>query len=194
MSVDWDQAYREGNTPWDKGTAAPPLRQFLQSHAVAGKVFIPGCGAGHDVRLLSSYGAEVCGIDLSRTAITQAQSFSRTGNEQYEVMDLFQMPPRYLGAFDWFVEHTCLCAIPPGMRQQYEQALYASLKPGGYFLAVFFREVSDYTGDGPPHPISTHESEALFGERFQLLESFVPTQSYDSRPLGSEAVCWYQRR
>jgi hypothetical protein len=92
--------------------------------------------------------------------------------------------------FDWVVEHTCLCALDPSQRAAYAAAVRAALNQGGQYLAVFFREVSDYDGDGPPHPISREEIESLFGDSFEMIESFVPQVSYPSRPVGAEEVCW----
>jgi methyl halide transferase len=52
---DWESAYVLGETPWDKGFASPPLSWFLQlgQWLPAGRVLVPGCGRGHDVRLLA---------------------------------------------------------------------------------------------------------------------------------------------
>ena len=30
MARDWNAAYEEGDTPWDKGYASPPLIEFLK--------------------------------------------------------------------------------------------------------------------------------------------------------------------
>ncbi|MEC7230079.1 MAG: thiopurine S-methyltransferase, partial [Verrucomicrobiota bacterium] len=64
------------------------------------------------------------------------------------------------------------------------------LKLDGNYLAVFFREVCNYQGNGPPHPISREQSDALFGDTFELIKSFVPQQTYPSRTIGAEEVCW----
>ena len=49
-TVDWEQNYRENNTPWDKGAPAPPLADWLNGRALQGEILVPGCGAGHDAR------------------------------------------------------------------------------------------------------------------------------------------------
>ena len=56
MARDWNAAYRLGDTPWDKGYAAPPLIEFLKRQSISGCVLVPGCGAGHDVRALVGAG------------------------------------------------------------------------------------------------------------------------------------------
>ena len=73
MSKDWDKAYSDNQTPWDKGAASPALEEWLQREegALLGKGLVLGCGLGHDVRLLAKYSKEVEGIDFSKTAISK---------------------------------------------------------------------------------------------------------------------------
>ncbi len=194
MTKDWDNAYETGDTPWDKGRASPPLVGFLARHSVAGRILVPGCGSGHDVRVLAAQGTEVVGMDIAPGAIRKAETFSAADEERYELGDFLNLEASHLAAYDWVVEHTCLCAIDPSERPAYAASVRQALKPGGQYLAVFFREVSDYIGDGPPHPISREESDALFLDDFELVESFVPEQSYSSRPVGAEEVCWLRMK
>lgn len=194
MSKDWDKAYEQGDTPWEKGYASPPLEAFLDRHSVSGRMLVPGCGSGHDVRLLAAHGAEVVGMDIAPGAIRKAESAPVVGGERYELGDFLSMEACHHSAYDWVVEHTCLCAIEPSERSAYAAAVRKALKPGGQFLAVFFREVSDYCGDGPPHPISRSETDALFGEDFERVDAFVPERSYPSRPFGAEEVVWWRLR
>lgn len=208
MPRDWNNAYLNDETPWDKGYAAPPLAEFLErlkgqtvdgrsapaSGRIEGRVLVPGCGTGHDVRLLAAQGAEVIGLDLAPSALKKAESFPKAGRESYEWGDFLNLEAAYHGAFDWVVEHTCLCAIERSEREAYVNSLKLALKPGGQYLAIFFREVSDYTGDGPPHPIAAEDIDALFGRDFEVIESHVPQQTYPSRPVGSEELCWMRKR
>ncbi len=189
MAKDWNRAYAEGNTPWDKGQASPPLRAFLKTHRLEGNVLVPGCGAGYDVRLLAKQGASVLGLDIAPLALEKARSVPMADNESYTLADFLNLPVSYYGRFDAVVEHTCLCAIEPADRKAYVQSVQQVLKPGGNYLAVFFRKVSNYNGKDPPHPISSSEIEALFFKDFEVLERAVPQETYPSRPVGSEEVC-----
>lgn len=192
MPVDWNEAYVKGDTPWDKGEPSPPLREFLSGQVIAGKVLVPGCGTGHDVRLLAENGADAMGLDLAPEAVRRAQSLSletpASGRMRFAQGDFLCLPPDYHNAFDWVVEHTCLCALDPVDREAYARSVVRALKPRGHFLAVFYRDVPDYNGDGPPHPISEAEIRRLFGEDFKILQSFVPRETYASRSPGSEEV------
>lgn len=191
---DWNAAYESGETPWDKGVAAPPLCEFLESHSLTGRALLPGCGLGYDVRLLAAHGMTAVGMDLAPAAIAAAVARRAGPRDSYELGDFLQLPSHHHAQYDWVVEHTCLCALDPDLRPAYVDSVAQALKPGGNFLAVFFRVVSDYNGDGPPHPISEEEIAALLDERFERVEAFMPQQSYPSRPTGSEQVVWMTKR
>ena len=190
MAKDWNAAYEVGETPWDKGYASPPLIEFLNFQPILGRVLVPGCGAGHDVRALAAEGVEVIGLDIAPRGIDKAETFPVSCGERYELGDFLNLGKQYHHSFDWIVEHTCLCAIDPSEREAYARSVAQALKPDGKYLAIFFREVSDYQGNGPPYPISREQSDILFGNSFELVKSFVPQQTYPSRVIGAEEVCW----
>ena len=75
--------------------AAPPLRAFLATHPIRGRVLVPGCGLGHDVRLLAEQGASVVGLDIVPKAVRQAQADYAVGDERFEVADFLNLPDRY---------------------------------------------------------------------------------------------------
>ena len=75
MARDWNAAYEGGDTPWDKGYASPPLIEFLKLQSISGRVLVPGCGAGHDVRALAAEGAEVVGLDIAPRGIIRRKLF-----------------------------------------------------------------------------------------------------------------------
>ena len=194
MTKDWNAAYEAKHTPWDKGSASPPLSAFLEKHPLTGRVLVPGCGSGHDARLFARQGASVLGLDIAPSAVRQARALPAEGELSFEVGDFLNLAENYHGQFDTVVEHTCLCALDPAQRLAYVRSVLQALKPDGHYLAVFFRKVKDYRGEGPPHPIAADQIEALFGDDFDTLESSLPQQSYPCRPLGSEEVRWMRRR
>jgi len=188
--VNWEARYVAGDTPWDKGGAAPPLLEFLARHSVTGRVLVPGCGPGHDVRAIALRGAEVTGLDLSETALRIAREFATMGSENYEQGDLFAMPEEWAGRFDWVVEHTCFCAIPPVRRADYVRAISRVLKPGGHNLAIFFLDPG--VDEGPPHGATREEIAGLFDPDFELLEDWIPEMTFEGRE-GQE-ICQLRRR
>ena len=147
--MDWEQRYRDGDTPWDKGEASPGLVDYLKQHPLKGSVLVPGCGVGHDVRAIAQYGGAVTGIDLAPSAIAAAQQFPIVNGEQYEVQDLFRLPELHRAQYDYVFEHTCFCAIDVVLRPQYVKSVVKALKPGGHLLAVFYIN-PDHDKSGPP--------------------------------------------
>jgi SAM-dependent methyltransferase len=196
MSVNWDQQYHEEQTPWDKGAPAPPLLEWFEAHPleIQGRVFVPGCGLGHDVRAIATRPevTEVIGFDISPRAIDLASSLPRAGVEYYETGDLFALGAHHLAAYDWAWEHTCFCAIPIDLREAYVEAMHSALKPGGCLLGAFYLNPYDdehQPGDGPPHGSTLDELIDRFtaSEKFSLSESYIPTRSYPGRE-GLEQV------
>lgn len=185
--TDWQQYYESGDTPWDRGGPSPPLVQWLGGHRLHGRVLVPGCGHGHDLVALAGSGAdEIVGLDLAPGAIAAAGA--RTAalpNVSVKLGDLFEFGAgEGREAFDWVFEHTCFCAIDPGMRDRYAHAVASALKPGGTLLAVFYlkpwKEDEDQA-QGPPFGTSGTELDQRFGERFTVLEAYVPDVSYSGR-------------
>jgi len=194
MAKDWNAAYEKGDMPWDKGEAAPPLRAFLKRTPITGPVLVPGFGLGHDVRLLAKQGAVTVGLEIAADAVRRAQAIPANQDASFELGDFLNLPDRYHGQFDYVVEHTCLCALDREQRVSYARSVGQALKTGGQFLAIFYRVVNGYDGDGPPHPISAEEIEALFRADFEMLEREVPQETYSSRPVGCEEVCLMRKR
>jgi len=194
MAKDWNVAYEQGDMPWDKGEAAPPLRAFLKRSPIEGHVLVPGCGLGHDVRLLAKQGAVTVGLEIASDAVRRAQAIPANKDASFELGDFLNLPDRHHRQFDYVVEHTCLCALDREQRASYAQSVRLALKPGGLYLAIFYREVKDYDGDGPPHPISAEEIEDLFRADFEMVEREVPQETYFSRPVGCEEVCLMRKR
>lgn len=205
MQPDWNQHYLEGDTPWDKGEAAPPLLEWLAAHPdePAGRILVPGCGLGHDVRALASHrpGAEVIGLDISPLAVERARGIPPAGRERYVAGDFFRIgqggseTSGLAGAHDWIWEHTCFCAIDPAMRADYVRSAHAALVPGGQLLGVFYLDPYDEEhrpGEGPPHGATLEELDELFagGGLFVREESYVPGKSYPGREGRERVILW----
>lgn len=186
--TDWQEAYEKRETPWEKGKPHPALLDFLATKGpFAGEIFVPGCGSGHDVRALSTPQNHVLGIDLAPFAIEKARSFPKVGNEEYQLGDLFALPPALDEKFDVVFEHTCFCAIDPKRREDYAETIVRVLKPGGKFIAIFFPNPDVDEDEGPPFPVSVEELEKLFDGDFVVEGEWVPEQTHPGRE-GRELV------
>ncbi|HEY8377399.1 MAG TPA: methyltransferase domain-containing protein [Nannocystis sp.] len=162
----WDPLYAADAGGWELGRAAPPIEAWFLEHSPKDMdVLVPGCGRGHEARLLAQLGARVTAIDLSPTAIAQAQAL--TGPElsiAFAVRDLFT----YIGRapeFDLVVEHTCYCAIDPARRADYVEAVASALRPGGRLVGLFYAHGRP---GGPPYTTDRAEVERRFQRRFAI--------------------------
>ena len=211
----WEGRYQAQDMPWEKGEASPglvdflaemdpsahpsPLRPPLPDFGVArkgrggaivrGTVCVPGCGTGHDVRAWAQAGFRAFGYDIAPSAIRLAAERTAAAglSAEFKLADFLHDPPPLL--FDWIFEHTLFCAIQPGERDDYLQAVLRWLKPDGQYLAVNYL-IPDK--DGPPFGTTRDELWQRFSPHFELVKEWVP-RSYPNR-TGLELMFWWRRR
>ncbi len=187
MTTDWQSLYESGNTPWDRGSPAPGLVSWLESHQLQGRILAPGCGPGHDLTALASSGAStVVGIDIAPAAVSLASTrCASLPSVSVLLADLFtEAHSSLLNSFDWVFEHTCYCAIPPDLRPDYAAAVHAALRPGGHLLAIFYLEPWEAHEDqnqGPPFRTSRDDLDRMFQNHFTLVEAWQPTAAFPGR-------------
>lgn len=196
---DWEACYQSGETPWDHGSAAPPLLELLEKCGSAiwlgGPVLVPGCGTGHDVRALADFGVPAHGLDLSVTALERARRIPCEGSATYELGDFLDSAWRAGKSFASIWEHTCFCAIDPKRRADYAESAAALLSPGGMLAGVFYLTPHDPGEDedsGPPFKTSVEELHTLFSPWFELVEGWVPQSAYPGRE-GREWIGIFRR-
>lgn len=194
---DWEKCYQAGETPWDHGHAAPPLREVIERHGLTlwggGPVVVPGCGLGHDVRELAKLGVPALGLDLAATAVAQASALPAVADESYEVGDFLDPAWRTGRGFSAVWEHTCFCAIDPALRARYAEAVAGLLAADRIFVGVFYLTPDDSDGEpGPPFKTSIAELEETFGPWFERIDGWVPQQAYAGRE-GREWVGIFRR-
>jgi len=166
----------------------------LKEIPLTGRVLVPGCGAGHDVRAIAAQGAEsVLGLDISSTALNLARSFPKAGNECYVEGDFLTKNAVPVGAFDFLFEHTCLCAIPPHRRADYVRAAATALREGGFLLAILFTNPENPDPHSPPFRCDLAEMVQLFGEDFDILETLEEIPTYRER-IGRETLCLMRKK
>ncbi len=201
--MDWDSAYQESNTPWDKGAAAPPLEEWLAgalplaSALSAGRWLSPGCGLGYDVRALAERlpDASFVGADISPTALNAAREFENPTSVQFRELDIFALPENEKGGYDAVWEHTCFCAIDPARRDAYVAAMAEVLRPDGVLIGVFFINPYDEDhpiGSGPPFGVEVEALKQHFSPYFVEQQSFVPQTAYPGRE-GRERFVIFQK-
>lgn len=186
----WEDLYQEEDTHWDKGEATPCLVDWLrdQGKDFSGRVLVPGCGFGHDVRAWAEAGFNVLGMDVAPTAIEGAQKFIQEGqvNVTFQLGDFFS-PPEDLTPFDIVFEHTFFCAIQPDQRHDYVNRLLKWLKPGGHYLAINYFLPKDE--EGPPFGTDREEIIERFSPHLQLVNDWVP-RSWEHREGKERMFLW----
>jgi len=192
----WEGLYAERQDGWELGEAAPSLQSCLASggsFAPGARVAVPGCGRGHDARLLARHGLAVTGFDFAEAAVTEARHLASRERllVDFERHDVFTLAKDYAGGFDAVWEYTCFCAIDPDRRAEYARTLHEILKPGGTLLACFY-PLKEGTG-GPPFPVSRPAIEAALGPFFDIVEAGPPTAS-PARRRGLEWLVRAERR
>lgn len=186
--TDWEARYQAGETPWEKGEAAPPLIELLGKLEKPawgrGPILVPGCGFGHDVRALSAaLGLPVVGVDISPMAVERAREFPPAGGETYDLANFLDPAWRAGRKFSAVWEHTCFCAIDPGLRVSYAAAVAELLPEGGLLVGVFFLNPYDPGEEeaGPPFGTTVEELEKRFAPWFKLESGQVPSRAYPGR-------------
>jgi SAM-dependent methyltransferase len=182
----WQDVYATRHDGFELGRATPPLARWFAAHPPAGlRVLNPGCGRGHDARLLASAGAQVTAIDFVPEAIAEARALADQAGVavDFRVRDVFALadePERY----DLVVEHCCFCAIEPHRRQKYLDTIARVLVPGGALVGLFWAHGRE---GGPPYTVSRAELEAYLAPRFELRHVEVPRDSVALR-MGQELL------
>ncbi len=169
----WNDIYaREGKPRWDLGRFAPPLHFWLKSQpALHGRALVPGCGFGHDVRLLAEHGLQALGVDFAALAIDGAkQLHADVPRAEFRQLDMFELARTDAAGFDYIYEYTCFVAVDPTRRDEYARLLHGLLKPGGLLIGCFYNHGRP---GGPPfdatREIVLRHFEPLFRiERFEI--------------------------
>lgn len=163
----WDKRFRERFMPWDAGRVPASLEQFIARHAERGRLLIPGCGTGYEVRLLAHAGFDVTAIDFSEAAIEAARRELGPHAHLVRLADFFcfegdQKP------FDALYERAFLCGLPRRLWGDWAIRTTQLVRPGGLIFGVFF---FDSNPKGPPFGIGASELDALLASDFELLEN-----------------------
>jgi len=198
--MSWEKRYRQSDTPWDKGAPAPPLGDLLKENMGifgSGQILVPGCGRGHDARLIAKRvpSAEVIGMDISQTALKDARSLDKQSSVTFSEVDFLSAEKLDFPNVSAIFEHTCFCAIDPNDRDVYAEVCASLLPSGGHWIAIVFltpREEDD-PSIGPPFQSSIEEIHMRFGGAFSLINSYVPESAYEGRK-GKELVMVWKRK
>lgn len=173
----WQTIYDSEEPRWDLGGHSRVLAAALDLGLLGapGRVFVPGCGRGHDALLLAERGFDVVAVDFADTAISHVRSEATRRGLAIDARqaDIFSIQSEPAGSFDALFEYTCFCAIDPALRPGYCDLVSHLVRPGGRmaFLAFPVEE----RPSGPPHGLDLDAIRELFAPRWRwVLHSQSP--------------------
>ena len=185
----WESIYQAGTTGWDMGTPTPVFYRLAYNKVYEpGKMIVLGAGRGYDARMFARHGFQVTAVDFAQEAVEYMREH-QDPEHPFEVLhaDLFDLPDRLAGAFDYVLEYVCYCAIDPDRRGDYADVVDRLPKPGGFLIALAF-PITDRPG-GPPFGVSPDEMIQLFEARgFELRRRELPFDSIKPRKGREELL------
>jgi SAM-dependent methyltransferase len=186
--MNWDEIYQKGEVFWNRGGPSPPMKQYLERHALRGRALVPGCGHGHEVALAVEYGLDATGLDIAPAGVAAARALYPHLADRFVAGSLFDPPVEMRNAYDVVLEHTCMSALPPAMRPDYRRGIDLSLRHGGLLVGVWYIDPAlDPGEEGPPYPFSLAKLTALFADSYEIVDDYVPDVAFSGRE-GQERV------
>lgn len=191
--TDWEARYREADTPWDLGDAAPALRAALDADLIpAGRWLVPGCGRGQDAVALARTGRAVTALDVAPLAMADCVKLAAASGAALETVvgDALAFAPDPAARYDGVWEHTFLCALEPSDRPGWAKAVARWLRPGGMLAGLFYAHGRE---GGPPFHTDPDEVRRLLARDFEEVEFSVTPHSPERR-IGTEWFGRFRRR
>lgn len=147
LTEDFEARFRAGDTPWEDAVPWPGLVQlFARFVAPTSRVLDLGCGLGTNALALAELGHEVLGVDISPTAIAQAQAKRDAAGIAcaFRVADFLTND---CSVHDVVFDRGCLHGFAcTAARRRLADAVHGALAPGGLWIDI---SGSADTGDPP---------------------------------------------
>ncbi|MES2923504.1 MAG: methyltransferase domain-containing protein [Verrucomicrobiota bacterium] len=160
----WDQRWEADRLPWDLGHTPGHLEAFLQQLQNPGRVLIPGCGSGYEVKCFHDAGHDVIAIDFCESAVAHARKVLGPLGDKVRQGDFFKHEcgeTRY----DFIYERGFLCSLPPSLWQDYAARMSHLLAPGGKLFGLFLYGDEP---EPPPYPLQEKTARDILGKHFRL--------------------------
>ena len=186
----WDQRYQSGQTPWDFGGVPAGLSSYLRHHPRGGRVLIPGCGSGYEIKAFADAGSAVTALDLSPAAVARAHQVAGPALAPNILVGDFFAHDFGAVPFDVIYERTFLCSLLPERREAYRNRVAALLRHRGSLLGYFYYQPPGPAEAGPPFGFAWGAADELFARYFLLVKD-LPVA--DSVPLFAGRERWQER-
>ena len=158
----WDNQYKANTTGWDLGKVSPPIKSYIDTiENKEVKILIPGCGNTYEAEYLLEQGfTNVTVIDIAPTLVENLkQKFANHKNITIVLGDFFE----HKGEYDYIIEQTFFCALPPILRQRYVWKMHQLLSDRGKLAGLLFNREFEVS---PPFGGNLKEYEHLFRNAF----------------------------
>jgi SAM-dependent methyltransferase len=174
----WDNQYQANATGWDLGQVSPPIKTYIDTiENKEAKILIPGCGNTYEAEYLIQQGfTNVTVIDIAPTLVENLKKkFANHNNITVVLGDFFE----HQGNYDFIIEQTFFCALPPTTRQKYVWKMHKLLSEHGKLIGLLFDREFEI---GPPFGGNLNEYEQLFFKAFtfnaiSLAENSIPARA-----------------
>lgn len=180
MDKAWEQLWQEDITPWDAKGVTPVISHLLEHNKLReGKILVPGCGAGYDVVAMASPTRHVTGLDISSTALQQAQVIAEKSHHAefaaFHKGDFFAYTPP--SKFDVIFDYTFFCAIEPSLYERWAEKMAELLAADGELITLMSPLDTGHEG-GPPYSVSQEAYERVLlplGFHLTSCDADIPT-------------------
>ena len=192
---DWDERYKQGQSPWDTGSPCAEMVKALESGVVTpGHALDLGCGTGTNAIYLAQKGFEVTGVDVSQVAVEKAREKADKAGATILFM-LAELPNLFLPGkvFDFVFDRGCFHSLKNDDRPKFAEMLAKLTKEGSLFL-LLTGNAKEPREQGPP-TMTEEEIRETFSRFFDLvwLRDFrFETTDAAPGPLGYS--CLMRRR
>ena len=124
------------NVYWADLAPGPHLVDWLDRNppAPGTRAVTIGCGVGDDALALAQRGCAVTGFDISPAAIAMCRQRDPQGLVDWQVADLFALPPEWAGSFAIVYECNTIQVLTGDNRRRARQAIVDLVAPGGVAL------------------------------------------------------------
>ena len=147
------------------------------------QILVPLAGKSLDMLWLAAQGHRVLGVELSEVAVEQFFGENgllpekrdlpfgvsyRCNNIELICGDIFAITPEVFAGCQGVYDRAALIALPPTMRAQYVQQVYAQL-PRSYRGMLITLDYPQQQMDGPPFSVPDTEVQALMAAHSEAL-------------------------
>lgn len=162
----WEEQYQAKATGWDLGSVSPAMQHYIDTLSDKNsRILIPGCGNSYEAEYLLKQGfTAITLIDIAPTLVADLkEKFKNNPAVRVILGDFFE----HQGTYDYILEQTFFCALPPSMRQKYVWKMHKLLAKNGNLSGLLFNRTFTV---GPPFGGSQAEYQLLFKGAFETLQ------------------------